>query len=708
MSKNRMTFFKRRSRLKTILMALCLAFAVGQTALGAGVVFRYLPGDASLSSNVASTGVSVAPFLDPAQLTARGPGGWGLTPPQAALFDGVSATMQSAADDDLRQIIGPQITVEAWVRPARATGRMTLVGNQVGEADGFTLGIDGGRPFFRMVFLDQTLVVEATEALALGDNYWIAATAKRSGATVTLSLYIDGHLQSEHVYTPTLSPLYPIARPFYVGTTALGDAAAPRLTPSYAGHLFAAIVRDYVPRDLYFTSSVPKDGSRYFGLPAFYDYDLETTHVPMDERISEAPLDLKHRFFLPFVNDNFVPQGVASHFEVNGTDTTALVYLGYYHMTRSGKAEGMPSVLAEVDAKTGHLRRGFRLTGGQISSSHAGGLAYAHGAIYVSSRGWLERYPLPVYSPDGPLYQDLPADPSGTMLTSSKASYVSAFKDTLWVGDWRTASDVAPYLYGYPLGADGKINTTARPVVYALPRNVQGVDLFEYDGQTYVFMSRNRNSREAEADAVPPVRSQSLRRPHARHDRHAPVRHRGPHVLAGRNAVDELRVRGGLLPARCRVVVLLSLCLRRLGGGPHSPVSHDSGRGASQRGGAPGTRHLSAAFRGVPHGYLYGAGCRTSAPDAGGRARAHGGEFARRHGVRRLAYAPLERRGAFAWRLLHHRRERRIECRAVRRAPVALQSIPVHALSGPSIEDTTRAVHSGNRSGDDFFAGHPL
>ena len=110
-------------------------------------------------------------------------------------------------------------------------------------------------------------------------------------------------------------------------------------------------MRDYAAKDAYLASSIPQDGSPYFGLPAFHDYDLTTFHVPMDEQIDPSPAPLRHRFFLPFVNDNYVPQGTATRFDVTGGDTTAFVYVAYYHMTRSGRAETLPSVVAEIDGR---------------------------------------------------------------------------------------------------------------------------------------------------------------------------------------------------------------------------------------------------------------------------------------------------------------------------------------------------------------------
>lgn len=162
-----------------------------------------------------------------------------------------------------------------------------------------------------------------------------------------------------------------------------------------------------------------------------------------------------------------------------------------------------------MDAETGHVRRTFRLMG-ELEFSHAGGIAYVDGAIYVSSSSTLERYPLPPYDPDASPYVDLAADPTGTISVYGRASFVSAFRDTLWVGDWRPSGTEAPYLYGYPLGADGR-PSGGDPAIYALPRSVQGVDLFDVEGQTYVFFSRNRSQSRGEAEILR-VRREALQR----------------------------------------------------------------------------------------------------------------------------------------------------------------------------------------------------
>ncbi len=482
----------------SVLLALLLT---GPAAHAAGVVFRYLPGRAALSSEVVSDGVEAGPFLTTRDLVARGPGGWGLQAPYAAEFEAPGSTLRSAGSDAISQPLGPRLTAEAWVHLASTTGRTVLVSNRISEAGNFTLGLDGATPFFVVNAGGQEVRVEAAGPVAEGASVWIAATARFDAAAqeLHLDLYVDGHPSASTVASLSVPSPYTIARPIFVGTEASGTPESYTMTGRLTGQLLAATVRDYVADEAYLTSSIPHDGGPYLGLPDYHDYPLAEFSLPMDQRIRANQSEVRQRFFVPYVDDEFVPQGTATHVEEDGT---ALVYLSYYHLTRSGSTGQRRSMVAEIDAATGHARRTFRLMG-TLGFSHAGGIAYVDGAIYVSSSSTLERYPLPAYEgPEALRYIDLEADDSGTISVYGRASFVSAYRDTLWVGDWRPSNTEAPYLYGYPLAEDGRPESGAAPVIFALPRSIQGVDFFEHRGQTFVFMSRNRSLNRGEAEIL--------------------------------------------------------------------------------------------------------------------------------------------------------------------------------------------------------------
>ena len=504
--------FEPYSAVPVLIASLLSLLPAWHGARAAGVVFRYLPDRGALSSEVVATGIETGPFLDPRELPARGPGGWGLQAPPAAEFEAPGSTLRSVETAAISQTFGPRLTAEVWLQPTTTSGRIPLLGNRISGAGNFELGLDEGTPYFLVTAGGQDVRVDGPASVAAGASVWVAATAEFDVPTQTLrlALYQDGRLTATSATPLQVPSPYVIARPFFVGTEATGTAASYTLAGRLSGQLLGAVVRDYVAAEDYLTSSVPDDGSAYFGLPDYHDYGLSSSEQPMDLRIRSNPSEVQRRFFVPYVNDEFVPQGTATHVETTDGAATPLVYLSYYHLTRSGLTGQRRSLITEIDAETGHVRRTFRLMG-TLGFSHAGGIAYAQGAIYVSSSSTLERYPLPPYDPDGPRYFDLEADPAGTISVYGRASFVSAHRDTLWVGDWRTNSHEAPYLYGYPLAEDGRPVSGATPTVYALPRSVQGVDMFEVGGQTYVFFSRNRSLSRGEAEILR-VRREALAR----------------------------------------------------------------------------------------------------------------------------------------------------------------------------------------------------
>lgn len=483
--------------LKAVWRALiCIIFMYAGAADAAGVVFRYLPGSPSLSSPVDSRSVEDGPFLDPREWDARSPGGWGYEPAWAGEFEAPESVLWEVATDDVNQPLGPDVTAEVWVRLLEVGESHTLLTNRVGTSEGFTIGVQNGLAFFEIVVDGAAYRVEGSRDVLAGEDVWLAATAEYAGSELVLTLYQNGLQMAVSTTVTALPTPYPIGHPFFVGTEASGSDDAPVMTGSISGLVYAAVVRNYVAKEEYLGTPPPFDGSTYFGLPDFHDYEIDSFQQPMDQRIDSSPAPLRSKFYLPHVNDEFIPQGTAV-VSNEATGDAELVYVAYYHRTRDNQLRTQNSIVAEIDAATGAVRRTLRLTG-RLDDSHAGGIAIAGGALFVSSGSYLERYPIPPYDPDESRYVDLVADDGGSSTVRSKASFVSEFADTLWVGDYRTASEQQPYLYGYPLDASGMLMQGADPVIYPIPRRIQGVDLFTQDGTTYVFMSRNRNSTQGE------------------------------------------------------------------------------------------------------------------------------------------------------------------------------------------------------------------
>lgn len=471
--------------------------AAAGTAGAAGVVFRYLPGSPDLSSSIDTREVEPGPFLAMGERVARGPGGWGYDPGWAGEFNAPGSALREMATDDASQPFGPNITAEIWVRPLDLGGRQALVTNRIAAGEGLTLGLEDGVPFFEIVVSGETYRVDAASAVAEGEDVWLAATAAYAASgSLELTIYRNGSVDGSATISTTIPSPYSIRHPFFVATEAAGTDDAPVLTGTMTGLVYAALVRDYLAHSDYLNTPPPFDGSTYFGLPDFHDYELGTFHLPMDQRIDSWPTPIAKKVYLPHVNDEFIPQGTAVISDAE-TGEAELLYVSYYHRTRNNRLREHLSIVAEIDVATGAVRRTFRLTG-RLDDSHAGGIAIAGGAVFVSSASYIERYPIPEFDPEAPRYLDLIADDAGSAVVQSKASFVSEYADTLWIGDYRTNSEQPPYLYGYPLDGDGRLVSGGDPVIYPIPRYIQGVDLHTEGGVTYVLMSRNRNGSEGE------------------------------------------------------------------------------------------------------------------------------------------------------------------------------------------------------------------
>jgi hypothetical protein len=473
--------------------------SAGQEASGqaTAIMFRYLPEGAEFTSSVLLEGVEEGPFIDPVEFAARNPGGWGMTAPSSAEFEAPSSRIRSVETEGVSQPLGPQMTVEAWFRSQSPNQTSSLVSNRVSESEGFTIGLENDVPYLEFVLQNSSYRLDAKTSVEVDENAWVAATIMYWQGALTLRLFVDGALHADLVEELSIPSPYSISRPVMVGSSATGSPESPTLTGTFTGQLFAALIRGYAATDEYLNSGIPHDGGAYFGLPSYHDYPLDEQRLPADLRIQSSPVDIQQRFFLPYANDLYIPQGTATRIEEVDGEEIPFVYISYYHRTRKGTIGLQHSIIVEMNARTGLVRRTFRLMG-QLAYSHAGGVAYSHNALYISSAGVLERYPLPEWDPSNPeKYLDLEADSDGTIQTPSKASFVSAFRDTLWVGDYRTSSDTAPFLFAHAIDENGRPDPD--PVYrFPLPRRIQGVDLIESPRGTVVVLSRNRNSTSAE------------------------------------------------------------------------------------------------------------------------------------------------------------------------------------------------------------------
>ncbi|NNF03010.1 MAG: hypothetical protein HKN17_00980, partial [Rhodothermales bacterium] len=336
-----------------VLLGCLVAAAVPDRAQRASAIaFRYLPGGGDLSSGVVTDDVETGPFLAAREMLARGPGSWGMQAPETAEFSAPGSTIRGAETTDESQALGPMLTLEAWVRPQTDGMTSLLVTNRVGDGPGVSIGLDEGAPWVELAAAGEAHRLDAPAGAAApvgaNENAWVAATVSRLGSELTLRLYLNGRLLGESKTATSLTGAYTIRRPVFVGTRADGDEASPTLTGEFTGHIYAAALRGYAANPLYLGTPVPDDGGPYFGLPDYHDYEPEETTYPMDLRIDIEPVDVERRFFLPYANDEYIPQGTAFAPGAGDGAPEGLVYLSYYHRLRSGVIETQRSIVVEV------------------------------------------------------------------------------------------------------------------------------------------------------------------------------------------------------------------------------------------------------------------------------------------------------------------------------------------------------------------------
>lgn len=448
-------------------------------ALGNGIVFRYLPGRPDLSSPVMVQQAEAGPILELAELPARGPGGWGLLPPYSAEFEAPHAAIRSVDSIAFDQVLGPEFSVEVWFSLSASLDKVILLDNAAVGEEGFVLSLQNGKPHFLLTLNGASYELPGTERLALAAHHWLAATVKQTEQALALRLYHNSRLIAEKELPVNREGRYTLRGPFFIGAA----RSSAELQGTFSGHLFAAVVKRYVVNPDYVMTPASDDGSGYFGLPMYHEYPLAGFQLPMDLRLSRSLTPLKYQVFAPYTNDFYILQGIATRY-----DTEKCIYMSAYHRLRDGATGTQESIVAELDFERQlQVRRCFRLQGA-LRTSHAGGIAFSQGAIYVASRSMLERYPLPEETGSA-RYLDLYPDAQGSINVRSKASFVSAEGDILWVGDYRTDGEPAPFLYGYRLGDDGRPLVGQEPAVYALPRRVQGVDFFTYKNRRFCFLS---------------------------------------------------------------------------------------------------------------------------------------------------------------------------------------------------------------------------
>lgn len=410
-------------------------------------------------------------------------------------------------------------TIQAWFLAHQTDGYRALVSNTQSYT-GFSLKLHDGqlRGLVRFAHGSGYQNIEILGG-AVPPHVWTYAAlrVKRLSGSYELRLFQDGNEVASLNTGSNWDGVRQSAEHPMVGAE---PSAGVGVDSFFDGRIYAVSITNYaVGVDSFLENEGVRDASRYFGMVSYHDY-LDPTRGP-DHRIADTiakysavngthdPLDphVSTRFYSPFMNDLYVPQGVAS----NGVDR---LYLSMYWKDKEGNHCGEhdssvtvpPSIVVEVTT-AGELVRVIQLLdeNWEVYCGHVGGAAYWGGFLYLPRGEDVLRYDLsgasgPAFVPgtfantafdQDPIAPDYVAydcdfvSSSNEDIANTGISYLSISEDhdgtpVLWTGQFGNDNSNYPppgrEIVGFVLSCDGTFDPDNPDHVYTLPvDDVQGL-----------------------------------------------------------------------------------------------------------------------------------------------------------------------------------------------------------------------------------------
>ncbi len=441
-------------------------------------LFRYdasLPAESSYHTQVSWNDLGFGDYLEPEEWPARNPVGWALSQPQTAIFLNDSSRMTSD-DEIINTFFGNHvITGEIWMKPDSVDGTIISWGD-TSSGHFITVFLEDSFLNIHRYVSDSlyTMVSDVSiDTASWSYLYWINRVVD---GNIEYEVYVNGKSvfeQSEYLLVPASFTI--IRSPVTVG-----QSRDPRTYgSSFKGQLLGISLSSYERSDIYLNTALSFDGSEYFGMPIYVERGS-------DKAVSISQTEVGRTAFVPYMNDFYIPQGLASTFEdPKHPVENDMVYLTMYHKDINGTIGGKNSIIVEMDPlKDYQVRRTFQFTDGPVYG-HLPAMAYYSGKLFIGDAGAIYECDIPEYDSTAGKYFDI--EPVHTYnLYSSNLNF---FDDTLWVSSWGSRPSGRAFMFGYPMNDDGSINLATTPVRYEIPNTNQGAAWTEYGGEKYLFVS---------------------------------------------------------------------------------------------------------------------------------------------------------------------------------------------------------------------------
>ena len=440
----------------------------------------------SMLQNEYEKNVDISFRVDEAEETARGDeDSWGYGKRKTAYFSNDASYIETTGPV-IQSVFGPHtISGEIFIKPFVQEGEILSWGDNNQNNISIRLfeqGVILQHKINNILYLSQI-----EYSFDLLEWYHINWFSKVFSDSLNMGIYINGKFIESETFTTEPNGFTIYNSPVVIGHNHLTG------NPGFRGELYALNIKNYFVENQYLTASIPFDGSAYFGIPNNHDYQIGSSIDNIDQRVFTNQTEVDDAVFVPYQNDNFIPQGVTNTFEDDQASTLSdgMVYISLYHKPQTGQTGLKKSIIVELDPMDDFkVRRCFRLNG-YLRTAHNGGIAFRNNKIYVSSMYKIEVYDIPEYVSSSDKYVDLFTDSNNLFSVDCQSSFVTYFNDSLWIGEYRTSSESNPYLLGYPLSDSGDVLTYQSPAIYRLPRRSQGVAWRIIEGQKYLYISQS-------------------------------------------------------------------------------------------------------------------------------------------------------------------------------------------------------------------------
>jgi len=435
----------------------------------------------NISSTVEVSDVEFEMYIDSIETTARNLGGWGYYAPIYSVFSDDSSYLKSTETVRVTFAGDHMLSGEIWFN-TEVENSSLFSWNDSTQKHGVDLYLSDGKLKLERRFIDTTIALTSNKNIELNKWNYIIWTLNVSGSTVTLEFYINSDLDISESYTLNSDVGFAIVNSLVI----VGKSKYKPELPNFMGILSAVNFKSYIPDEEYLKTNISYDGSEYFGIPTFHNYNIGTMNEEVDQIISYNPTDIMESAIVPYLDEDFIPQGITNSYEDNENYYyNPMIYPSLYNKTVDGVTGKKKSIIVEMDPKNNYsVRRCFQLNG-ELKYRHNGGIAFFNKKAYVASGGYIETCSIPDYTSDTDKY--ITIERSSIATVSSIASYMTYYNDTVWVGDFVTSGDA--YIKGYPLDETGKVINSITPKKYMVLQKTQGVAWTNVAGKDYLMIS---------------------------------------------------------------------------------------------------------------------------------------------------------------------------------------------------------------------------